>query len=806
MEKIKTFFNSNKARVAVIIIALLAAVICCVLGEQYISKNNQGEKIAQSTENYSVATQEKVVADTEVQSGTVTVHYVNENGEKLIEDTVKTGNVGDIYEVERPTISMYVSADEEPLTKAGKYEIGNTDVTFKYKKAVSEVLKKVEKEGEDGATENQINIAFNNTKSKQEYGLKIITKDDNGNVINGGEFKISKDGSLLRTGKVRNGDFYAGIISVSKAGKLTYDIEQTKATIGHEKLASIINLGINVTWNEEAKKFEIVLDQDFPAGVSASIKVNENSRDEIIVEVINKKYENMYEAELINKSATELLKGGKFKVVKENETVVEDYTSNGTLYIGSFKISEEGKETYKVYELETAEGYNPVLKDGEAGVVEVTKKFNESKNIYEISVKYSSIEGFSAVVDNSGKVTIYVVNKKQEKDFDLSVKKFVSKIDDKETLEREPSVEIVEEEKDGVKTKEIKYTQDNDMEKVANEQKLEYTVRVYNESKNDGVGQRIVELVPDGLVYLQENETNKEFGWKTYKQDKDGDLIETDVEEEITALATDYLTEKEIKGFNIEEDELPNFEDVKIVFEVKESKITSEDRIVENTVKINGGNKTTNGGEEINEENNIATEKVYVKYFDLDVVKFIKEVTVTNDIKETTQQIGESQKGKLVKIDVAKNQVEKTTIRVTYGLRVKNIGEIEGYATELVDYIPEDFKLIEDGVWKVNGDKAVTTKLQNTLLKPGESTVIEITFEWKLTEDNIGRRINEGKITKYENPYNAKDPTEDNNDKEEMLVQVRTGSTWVFVVIAVLVGLWVVLGIVYVVKKAKEND
>ena len=751
MEKIKTFFNSNKSRVAVIVIALLAAVICCVLGEQYISKNNQGEKIAETTENYSVATQERLVADTEVQSGTVTVHYVNENGEKLIADTVKTGNVGDIYEVERPTISMYVSSDEEPLTKAGKYEIGNTDVTFKYKKAVSEVLKKVEKEGEDGATENKINIAFNNTKSRREYDLKVITKDDKGNVINGGEFKVSKDGTLLRTGKVRGGDFYAGVISVSKPGKLTYDIEQTKATIGHDKLESLINLGINVTWNEETKKFEITLDNEFPEGVSATLNAKENARDEIIIEVINTKIENMYEMDLVNKSATGLITGGKFRVVKEDETVVEDYTSNGTLYIGAFKISEEGKEVYKVYELETAEEFDPVLKDGQPGTVEVTKTFDENKNIYVVSVKYSSIEGFSASVDDSGKVTIYVVNKKLEKDFDLSVKKFVSKIDDKETAEREPVVEIVEEEKDGVTTKKIQYTQDNDMEKVANEQKLEYTVRVYNESANDGIGQRIVELVPEGLVYLPENETNKEYGWKTFKQDKDGDLIETDVEEEITALATDYLTEKEIKGFNIEADELPNYEDVKIVFEVKESKITNEDRIVENTVKINGGKKTTNGGEEINEDNNIATEKVYVKYFDLDVVKFIKEVTVTNDIKETTQEIGESQKGKLVKIDVAKNQLEKTTIRVTYGLRVKNIGEIEGYATELVDYIPQDFKLVEDGVWKVKGDKAVTTKLQNTLLKPGESTVIEITFDWKLTESNIGRRINEGKITKYEN-------------------------------------------------------
>ncbi|MDO4975607.1 MAG: MucBP domain-containing protein, partial [Alphaproteobacteria bacterium] len=274
MEKIKAFLNSNKTRVAVIIIALLAAVICCVFGEKYISKNNQGEQISESTESYNLAEKDRLVADTEVQSGTVTVHYVDEKGNALIENTVKTGNVGDIYEIERPTISMYVSADEEPLTKAGKYEIGNTDVTFKYKKAVSEVYEYVEKEGEDGATENKINIAFNNTKSRQEYGLKIITKDENGNVINGGEFKISKNGSVLRTGKVRGGDLYAGIISVSKEGKLTYDIEETKATIGYEKLASVINLGINVTWNEESKKFEIVLDNEFPVGVSASIKEN----------------------------------------------------------------------------------------------------------------------------------------------------------------------------------------------------------------------------------------------------------------------------------------------------------------------------------------------------------------------------------------------------------------------------------------------------------------------------------------------------------------------------------------------------
>ena len=39
-----------------------------------------------------------------------------------------------------------------------------------------------------------------------------------------------------------------------------------------------------------------------------------------------------------------------------------------------------------------------------------------------------------------------------------------------------------------------------------------------------------------------------------------------------------------------------------------------------------------------------------------------------------------------------------------------------------------------------------------------------------------------------------------------MLVQVRTGSAWVFYVIAVLVGLWTMTGVVYLIKRMKENN
>lgn len=714
------------------------------------------------------------------------------HGNQIAEKTVKTGNVGEEYEVTRPAISKYTKTGEEPITRAGVYELGNIDVKFIYKSAGKEVYTKVENEGENGATQNSVNVLFNNARTQRDYGVKIITKDENGNVINGGEFKINKNGELLRQGRVTGGSFYVGKIAVTEEGKLEYEVEQTKATIGYRKIENIIGIGIDATWNEEQKKFEITIDKVTTPEVTASI----NENDEIVIEVTNEKYKDMYEIEIINKTKTQLVTGGKFKVIKENKTIIEDYAKNGKLYVGGFEISEEGKETYTIYETETAEGYVKVINNERPGIVEVTKIFNDEKNGYDIKVKCNDIPGFTAEIGENGKITVYVETDLIPEDkYDLSMKKFVSEIDGVKTLDREPKINITEEGK-------IEYIQNEEMEKASNEQEVTYTLRMYNESNVTGKGKRIIEYIPDGLVYLPENEKNIEYGWKLFKQDAEGDLIETQEINETTVLVSDYLVDKEIDGFDIEKNEEPSHLDIKIVFEIDEDRITSEDRILENKVKIEENENDDN------KDNDETTEKIYVKYFDLDITKYIKEVKVKNSVKETTQEIGEDKKGQLVKIDVAKDEVKNTTIAVTYGLRVKNIGEIEGYATELVDYIPEDFKLVEDGIWKVNeeGNKAVTTKLENKLLKPGESTTIEITFEWKLAEDNIGSRINEGKITAYENPYNAKDPTEDNNDKEEMLVEVRTGSMLVFIAVAVLVGLWLIVGIVLVLQKRNKAN
>jgi hypothetical protein len=234
------------------------------------------------------------------------------------------------------------------------------------------------------------------------------------------------------------------------------------------------------------------------------------------------------------------------------------------------------------------------------------------------------------------------------------------------------------------------------------------------------------------------------------------------------------------------------------VFKVDESKITSPSRIVENRVQIKPNQNDDNP------ENNTTTEKVYVKYFDLDIEKYIEKVKVENKDGVNEETYGYSRKGELVKIDVKKSQVKSTKVTVTYGLLIKNIGEIPGYATEIEDLAPEGFKLSEDGVWTVDGNRAVTTSLSDKLLNPGESTTLNVTFEWQVTEDTVGLKSNEAHIAKYTNDYDAKDLTEDNRGKQDLLVTIKTGSNEIAYATIGFITIVIAAGAVAITKKIKK--
>ena len=152
----------------------------------------------------------------------------------------------------------------------------------------------------------------------------------------------------------------------------------------------------------------------------------------------------------------------------------------------------------------------------------------------------------------------------------------------------------------------------------------------------------------------------------------------------------------------------------------------------------------------------------------------------------------------ILKIDIPKKEIENTKLKIKYEIKVTNIGEINGYATEITDYLPEGFEAISTQTtqWVVNGNEVKTNSLNKNLLQPGESKSIFIECTYKVNKENIGSKINSVKITEYENDSDSKDITEDNEDKEEIIITIKTGFTaicFTTIIVALLISIAVII-------------
>ena len=191
--------------------------------------------------------------------------------------------------------------------------------------------------------------------------------------------------------------------------------------------------------------------------------------------------------------------------------------------------------------------------------------------------------------------------------------------------------------------------------------------------------------------------------------------------------------------------------------------------------------------------------------FDLSITKYISKVVIDNGkgVKEIDRTLED--KDNLLKLEFDAKELNKTTLTLTYNLLVKNIGDIPGYATEITDYLPEDFTLLDDEGWMEAPEAAITNELANKLLNPGEETEISVTFEWKLNENNTGLRKNQAQITMYSNDENLDDITPDNIDDAKIIVTIKTGigRTVGFGTLAVLL---VLAGVIYKERESLKNE
>ena len=442
-------------------------------------------------------------------------------------------------------------------------------------------------------------------------------------------------------------------------------------------------------------------------------------------------------------------------------------------------------------------------------------------------------------------------------DFDLALRKFITEIERLDGTKiapnpsRVPELTINEEKYKNGDTNFFDYNHPKNPLLVRYNDVVIYTIRIYNEGNISGYAAEIKDDIPDGLLYLPDHNINKAgtgYGWKMY--DEDGN--ETDKVEEAVALRTDYLSKEKEKtaGENLlqpydptqpisdDNPRNPDYRDVKVAFKVnyqvtrdEKGNIIDADRIITNHAQISkhtdkDGNDIddvdSTPDEWIDDEDDQDVEHIKVQYFDLGLRKWVTEAIVAINGKETIYKTGNTAEDTLKKpaaVNLGKNEIDKVKVQFKYSIRVNNHGEIEGYAKEVKDHIPNGLKfdpnnrLNKDNgwVWDDEANNIVKTdKLKDTLLKPGEYKDIEIILDWIPGEHQ--EQVNYAEISKDDNPsktpdidstpdnWKPKRPLEDDEDFARVIVIIKQGGAVVYTTLIMMI-LTIAAGGIFLIKK-----
>lgn len=439
----------------------------------------------------------------------------------------------------------------------------------------------------------------------------------------------------------------------------------------------------------------------------------------------------------------------------------------------------------------------------------------------------------------------------REKEFDLSLRKFITKVNEKDVENsREPKVNLTKLANGESTTATYKHPKEDQVVLVNPKDVVTYTIRVYNEGEVDGFANLVMDDIPAGVEYLPESELNKAYGWVMLAEGgkvsnssnaiiEDG-IIYNGVKYQITNdaskakyIVTDFLSKAKsennlIKAFDGQK---LAYKDVQVQFKVKS---VEADKIITNYAQITDdcdkeGNpvedrdSTPNAWEESPRNDDQDYDVIKVGYFDLALYKWVTTAIVTEGGKTTEYPSKHTQddKSNMVNVSIPKDKLNKVEVKFKYQIKVENEGTVAGYAKELKDHIPAGLKFVaEDNKefgWELQEDGTITTDyLKDTLLKPGETAEVTVVLTWINGATNFGQKINYAEISKDKNefdwpdidstPNNFKDtPKEDDEDSDIVMLQIRTGMENVMYVVIGLAFMTIIAGGIIAIKKYVLN-
>ncbi|MGN1326908.1 MAG: hypothetical protein ACI4VQ_02325, partial [Clostridia bacterium] len=353
------------------------------------------------------------------------------------------------------------------------------------------------------------------------------------------------------------------------------------------------------------------------------------------------------------------------------------------------------------------------------------------------------------------------------KEFDLALRKFITEVNDNDITTRVPNVDVSAL-KAGTSTT-ATYNHSKTPVSVEIGDRVVYTIRVYNEGDVDGYAQEITDHLPDQLEFLPDDSINQEYGWKMY--DAEGNET-TDVNLAVNIKTTYLSRENEtIIGAN----KIPSFDGTTLSYkEIKVAcKVVSTDPMVSKITNIaditdfvnENGQKVTDRD---SQENNVTIpsdlpgykddeitksyvpgqqddddfEKLILKEFDLALRKFITGVNneeITSRIPQVDTTPLKNGTGTTAIYNHSKEPV-KVTIGSTiiYTIRAYNEGDVDGYAEEIADHLPDQLEFLPDNeVNKTYGWIMIDSE-GNETIDVSKATEIRTTYLSKANEKSEG--------------------------------------------------------------------
>ena len=466
----------------------------------------------------------------------------------------------------------------------------------------------------------------------------------------------------------------------------------------NDTVKSTLGNTYNVTYDTTTNKITLAISQDDITNKTAKNIASYKGGNDISSDTITLK------CKVTGKASTD----GKTKQYLTNIAyILEEYDKDGN------KIERDRSNTESrpsVYPNKTAEELNSTDKNNYKG--------NDSNPSVDSDTNNDTYFKGQEDEDDFEKVVLL------PKPFDLKLMKYISAINDKPTTR---TITIDSSNLNKVVNGKVVTTADYDVSKVPLLVKtgdyVTYTFRIYNEGEVDGYAKEISEDIPEGLEYDASVNTNP--AWTVSNNGK--------------TITTDFLSKAKgesnlIKAFDSENDDGKgsglSYKDVSVKLKVVS---TDTKNIIRNEAAITKDENSK--GEEITDRDSVPEEwkkedsdddyednPEYPKYkeddedydniklatFDLALRKFITKISTDGNFEDTNTtttynrvpQIDSSKlKAGTAQTAIYNHSKEPIYLNigdyVLYTIRAYNEGDIAGYASEIVDYLPENIDFVD---------------------------------------------------------------------------------------------------------------